>query len=81
MCLRFLLVLALLIVVGPVVADPPLPIPSEDDQDRTLKQVKDVFKFDYAKMGPVARAALAEKLFLNGVQTKSRPGRAVRPLS
>jgi hypothetical protein len=73
MRMRFLTVLGLLIVVGSAIADNRLPIPSEDEQGRALKDVKEVFKSEYAKSAPSARVALAEKLLDNGVQTKDDP--------
>ena len=46
------------------------PVPDADAQSAALKQVKDIFKEDYAKSKPEDRQALAKKLLAAAEQTK-----------
>ncbi len=49
------------------------PEPDATAQKETLKQIKDLFKEDYAKKAPGDQSALAQKLLLKGGQTGDDP--------
>jgi hypothetical protein len=49
------------------------PEPDANAQKDTLKQIKDLFKEDYAKKGPADQAALAQKLIQKGIETNDDP--------
>jgi hypothetical protein len=55
--------------------DPTAPLPEPDAalQKETLKQIKDLFKADYAKKAPADQEALAQKLLQKGVETGDDP--------
>jgi hypothetical protein len=61
------LLLALLIA-GPLQDKLP-PEPDANAQKETLKQIKDLFKDEYAKKSPADQAALAQKLLQKGIET------------
>jgi hypothetical protein len=68
------LILAILLA-APLPQDRPV-LPPEPDaaaQKETLKQLKDLFKDDYAKKAPADQAALARKLLAKGLETNDDP--------
>lgn len=59
------LILALVVAL---LQDPP-PEPDANAQKETLKQIKDLFKEEYAKRGAAEQAALGQKLLQKGIET------------
>ena len=70
---RFLVLLASLLVGSSVLADNRLPVPNEQDKTEAIKDVKEIFKTEYAKTTATARLAFARTLLDNAVQTKDAP--------
>jgi hypothetical protein len=66
MVLRSLLMLVAACVF---LQDKPAPEPEASAQKETLKQIRDLFKDEYARKSPADQAALAQKLLQKGVET------------
>lgn len=61
------------IVLSAGAVQDPTPEPDAAAQKATLKQIKELFKDEYARRGPADQAALAEKLLRKGVETADDP--------
>jgi hypothetical protein len=65
--------LASLIVIGAVDAEPKIPLPAEADVTKAEKQIKEIFKAEYAKTKIADQNKLAELLFKEAEETKNDP--------
>ncbi|MBN9121669.1 MAG: hypothetical protein J0I06_21415 [Planctomycetes bacterium] len=69
-----LFVLACLLAVSARAADGDrAPVPPAEEVEKATKLVRDLFKSEYAKTQPKAKAALAEKLFKQAEETNDDP--------
>src|SRR6187549_3616494 len=60
--------LCLVLILAALVQDKPVE-PDANAQKETLKQIKDLFKDEYARKGAADQAALAQKLLQKGIET------------
>ena len=64
---------AWLLGISGTTADDRVAMPAQEELEKATKLVHELFKSDYAKTAPKARAALAEKLFRQAEETSDDP--------